>query len=187
MLILGTLIGVKLPAGHHTVSMKYTPPGFNTGVFTMIIGIAILVMFYMYDKKHNPVLKEKARVKALIKEGKDPYAEENQKKKVVDIIKSKGAVAEKPLKSAEEEAKEAAVKAEEAAEEIAEKAEDALKEAEETAEEAVEDAVEEAEEAVEETAEKAKEAVKETAQEAKAAVKKAAPKKKNNNGKKKKK
>ena len=194
VLILGTLIGVKLPAGHHTVSMKYTPPGFNTGVFTMLIGIAMLAMFYMYDKKHNSVLKERARVKALIKEGKDPYAEENQKKKVVDIIKSKGAVAEKPLRSAEEEAKEAAEKAEEAAEEIAEKAEDALKEAEETAEdaaetveEAVEDAVEEAEEAVEETAEKAKEAVKETAQEAKEAVKKAAPKKKNNNGKKKKK
>ena len=172
VLVLGTLIGIKLPAGHHTVSMKYTPPGFNTGVLTLIIGIAILAMFYIYDKKHNAVLKEKARVKALIKEGKDPYAEENQKKKVVDIIKSKGAVAETALKSAEEEVKETAEKAKETLSETAEKAEELI---------------EDAEEAVEETAEKAKEAVKDTAQEAKAAVKKAAPKKKNNNGKKKKK
>ena len=43
------LIGVKLPAGHHTVTMKYTPPGFKTGILTLIIGIALLVMLYKKD------------------------------------------------------------------------------------------------------------------------------------------
>ena len=148
VLILGTLIGVKLPAGHHTVSMKYTPPGFNTGVFTLLIGIAMLVMFYMYDKKNNPVLKEKARVKALIKEGKDPYAEENQKKRAVDIIKSKGAVAEVSLKDADKKAKDAVEDVEETVEEAAE-----------DIEETVEEAVEEAEEAVEEDTDKVVEEV----------------------------
>lgn len=178
VLILGTLIGVKLPAGHHTVTMKYTPPGFNTGVVTLILGLAILVMFYLYDRKHNPVLKERARVKALIKEGKDPYADEKPKK-VVDIIKSKGAVAEKPLKKAEEEAEEAAEKVEKAVKEAVEEA------AEDTAED-IEEAAEETAEKVEETVEKAEKAVSDTASKAKAAANKPAQKKKNNNKKKKK-
>ncbi|MCR5111195.1 MAG: YfhO family protein [Ruminococcus sp.] len=159
VIILGTMIGVKLPAGHHTVTMKYTPPGFNTGLLTLIIGIAMLVMFYMYDKKHNEVLKEKARVKALIKEGKDPYAEENQKKKVVDIIKSKGAVAEVPLKDADKKAKESAEKAEETVKETVEEAADVVDETVEEAEETVEEAVEEAEGAIEEDTDKVVEEV----------------------------
>ena len=42
IILLNALIGIKLPAGHHTVSMKYTPPGFNAGVFTLILGIAVI-------------------------------------------------------------------------------------------------------------------------------------------------
>ena len=98
-------------------------------------------------------------VKALIKEGKDPYAEENQKKKVVDIIKSKGAVAEVPLKDADKKAKESAEKAEETVKEAVEEAADAVDETVEEAEETVEEAVEEAEGAIEEDTDKVVEEV----------------------------
>lgn len=67
VIVLGTLIGIRVPAGHHTVSMKYTPPGFNTGVITLILGAACLIFFYMYDKKHNKVLKERQKAKKILK------------------------------------------------------------------------------------------------------------------------
>lgn len=177
VLILGTLIGVRLPAGHHTVTMKYTPPGFNTGVFTLIIGIAILVMFYMYDKKHNAVLKEKARVKALIKEGKDPYAEEKPKK-AVDIIKSKGAVAEMPLTKTEDNSEED--EEEDTDETVTEDTEDTADETEEAAEEAVD----EVSEAVDDTADKAEEAAEKAENKPKPAADKSNNSKKKKNKKK---
>ena len=108
VVVLGTMIGVKLPAGHHTVSMKYTPPGFNMGLFTLFIGIAALVLFFMYDKKHNKVLLEVRKANEIIKKGEaDKYLAEVAKqkaeaekkaKKNVQIIKSKGAVAAETLK-----------------------------------------------------------------------------------------
>jgi len=108
VVVLGTMIGVKLPAGHHTVSMKYTPPGFNMGLFTLFIGIAALVLFFMYDKKHNKVLLEVQKANEIIKKGEaDKYLAEVAKqkaeaekkaKKNVQIIKSKGAVAAETLK-----------------------------------------------------------------------------------------
>jgi hypothetical protein len=67
VIVLGTLIGIRVPAGHHTVSMKYTPPGFNTGVITLILGAACLIFFYVYDKKHNKVLKERQKAKKILK------------------------------------------------------------------------------------------------------------------------
>lgn len=128
VLILGTMIGVKLPAGHHTVSMKYTPPGFNSGLLCLIIGIAILVMFYRYDKKNNKVLVEKAKIDKLIKEGASLDSLIEKPKKAVDIIKSKGAVAETSLKEkAEEAVEETAETVEETVEETAEKAEETVK------------------------------------------------------------
>ena len=67
VVVLGTLIGIRLPAGHHTVSMKYTPPGFNMGVVTLILGIIALVLFYRYDKKHNKVLIARKKRNELFK------------------------------------------------------------------------------------------------------------------------
>lgn len=105
VILVGTLIGIRVPAGHHTVSMKYTPPGFNAGVVTLIFGVILIVVFYLYDRKHNKVLTERIKLKKLIKNGEaEKIIEEDKKtaKKKVDIIKSKGAVAEIPLKKAEE-------------------------------------------------------------------------------------
>ncbi len=144
IVVLGTMIGVRLPAGHHTVSMKYTPPGFNLGVFTLILGIIILVMFYMYDKKHNKVLIETRKAKEIIKSGKaDEYlaeiaaqekaAKKKSGKKKAQIIKSKGAVAEEALNKAKDKAEETAEEAKEAAEDIKEKAEKTAEAVEEAA------------------------------------------------------
>lgn len=99
--ILDSLIAIKLPEGEHTVSMKYTPPGFKIGVVTFILGIAALVVFYIYDRKNNRVMIAKREMKAKAKERKklglpaeEESAETSEKteKKKVQIIKSKGAV-----------------------------------------------------------------------------------------------
>ncbi|MDE5861149.1 MAG: YfhO family protein, partial [Ruminococcus sp.] len=93
VIALESTIGLKLPAGEHTITMKYTPPGFNLGMFTLILGIGIIVLFYMYDKKNNEVLI------AIRKEKENPESATNEEsgKKKVQIIKTKGAVAEQEL------------------------------------------------------------------------------------------
>lgn len=120
VLILGTMIGIRLSPGEHTISMKYTPPGFNIGLVTLILGIGVLVMFYIYDRKHNPVLiarrKEKERRKLGLAE------EEPADKKKVQIIKSKGAVEAEVSAAAEEKAK----KAKEEEEKIKQKTEELI-------------------------------------------------------------
>lgn len=101
VVVLDSLIGIKLPAGEHTVSMKYTPPGFRIGVVTFILGIAALVVFYIYDRKNNRVIAAKRELRAKAKERKKlglpageeiSGEEEKTEKKKVQIIKSKGAV-----------------------------------------------------------------------------------------------
>ena len=203
IVVLGTLIGVRLPAGHHTVSMKYTPPGFNKGLFALILGIAALVLFYLYDRKHNKVLLAKRKAKEILSSG-DPekalaeaeaetesIGETIKKAKKVQIIKSKGAVAEEPLKKAAKEAEELEDKAEELADSAADEAAELAEEIEDTAEEAVEEAAGKAEEAAEAVKEKAEQTVRKAEAKAKQTVKKVvpqnAPKKNGNQNKKKKK
>jgi len=108
--ILNALIGVKLPAGHHTVTMKYTPPGFNTGVLTLLLGIAILVMLYNYDRKNNKVLLARAKGMEQTKSSLPAEKKDTQSKKAA-IIKSQGAPDEKPA-AAKAEEKPASVKEE---------------------------------------------------------------------------
>ena len=60
---LKAMIFVPLAAGTHTISMTYTPPGFVIGVFLMLIGIAMCVLFYRYDKKNNKVLVARANAR----------------------------------------------------------------------------------------------------------------------------
>ena len=49
--ILKAFIGIELEPGTHTVTMKYTPPGFNLGIITLILGIAIIVLIYLKSDK----------------------------------------------------------------------------------------------------------------------------------------
>ena len=191
VILVGTLIGIRVPAGHHTVSMKYTPPGFNTGVLTLILGVILLVLFYLYDRKHNKILTERIKAKKLLKNGEaEKLIEEEKKasKKKPDIIKSKGAIAAEPLKKskvnasdaedeAEEAVTEAAGKAEEAAgkikdaaEDIKEKAEDIVEDVKEKAENVAEDVKEKAEDIAEDIADKAGEAAGEAAEKAEKAA-----------------
>jgi len=93
--VLKAFIGINLAPGEHTVEASYTPPGFVVGVITLILGIAACVFIWLYDKKNNKVLIERARRRKL---GISQYAEivEEQPVKTSKkdkIIKSKGAVA----------------------------------------------------------------------------------------------
>ena len=110
VVVLGSLIGIRLPEGEHTVSMKYTPPGFNMGIFTLILGIAVIVMFYIYDRKHNPVLKARRRAREIEKLGipsDTPESQIPEMKKKVQIIKSKGAVDSQAAEAAKQKAEKA--------------------------------------------------------------------------------
>lgn len=99
--IIKAFIGIELEPGEHTVTMKYTPPGFIVGVITLILGIGCIVLFYLYDRKHNEILVARIRAKRRAKEGLPPE-EPATGKKSVSIIKSKGAVAEVDISEADE-------------------------------------------------------------------------------------
>ena len=90
IIVLNALIGIKLPAGHHTVSMKYTPPGFNLGVVTLILGIAIIVLIYL--KSDKKIIAQLAEQQKKLEE-EQQKAQKKAKEKVNKLIKSKGAVA----------------------------------------------------------------------------------------------
>ncbi len=173
IVIVGSLIGIRLPEGEHTVTMKYTPPGFRLGAVAFFIGIACIVLLYLYDRKHNPVIKKRLEAKKRKKLGLPEETEEeasDKKKKNVQIIKSKGAVkgdvsenAKKKAQKAREEAEEIASKNEELLEKgkaYAEKAEDKAEELLDEAKDTVEDIKEKAEE---KTAEAVKKTVNNTA------------------------
>ncbi len=57
------MIGVELEPGEHTVKMVYTPPGLNIGWGLLIFGFACIVLFFIYDYKHNEVLIQKRELK----------------------------------------------------------------------------------------------------------------------------
>ena len=187
VIVLGTMIGIKLPAGHHTVSMKYTPPGFNLGVITLILGIAVLVLFYRYDKKHNKVIIADKKRKELFKnKSVDEIVEElnkeheaaakgRKKKKKTEAAKTdtedkpdddtKAEKTEKPKKAAKKTviAVEAEEEAEEKAEEIENDAERFIRNADASLKEGISSVEDEAGEAVEDIAEEAEEAADEAA------------------------
>lgn len=81
--ILNAFIGINLSPGEHTVSMTYTPPGFVVGVITLIFGAGIIILLYLYDRKHNKILVERRRNKELRAKGlSDAEISENSRKKV---------------------------------------------------------------------------------------------------------
>ncbi len=88
--ILKAFIGIELEPGTHTVTMKYTPPGFSIGMITLVLGIAIIILLY---------LKSDRLIVAQLREKQKKLAEEQlkaqakAKAKAHKLIKSKGAVA----------------------------------------------------------------------------------------------
>ena len=107
MEILKAFIGIPLEPGEHTVEMKYTPPYFVLGVFTLIIGAGIIVMFWLYDRKHNKVIIARLRAKKREKEGLPSEQDEKSAKNAASLIKSKGAVADMEISEAEQKVQEA--------------------------------------------------------------------------------
>jgi uncharacterized membrane protein YfhO len=58
--ITDAFIGIRMDdisAGEHTITMTYTPPGFKTGVVTLILGIIACVFIFIYDRRTNEVVK----------------------------------------------------------------------------------------------------------------------------------
>ena len=96
------MIGVELEPGEHTVKMVYTPPGLNLGWCLLAFGVACMVVFYFYDRKHNECL---IKLRELKKDGiyELPYEEypdpdsrayQSEKKKAADPAASKLLVAD---------------------------------------------------------------------------------------------
>lgn len=102
VVILNALIGLRLPEGHHTVSMKYSPPGFRTGCVFLVFGIAAIVLLFIYDRKNNMIMIQERELAEMRKKGITPPAEDKSVP-VAQIIKSKGAITEKPLKQEKQE------------------------------------------------------------------------------------
>ena len=118
--ILNAMIGLRLAPGHHKIEMTYSPPGFKTGVLLLILGIGAIVLLYLYDRKNNLALIANAEARANWKKGIYTVVEpesENEEKKPVKIIKSKGAVDNKKAVSEKSEASDEEAKDEEKTEE----------------------------------------------------------------------
>ncbi|MDE7364745.1 MAG: YfhO family protein [Ruminococcus sp.] len=84
VVILNALMGIRLSEGHHKIEMKYSPPGFNTGVILLILGIGVVVLLYLSDRKNNQVLLLRKRGLEIDYDPPKP-----EKKQVKNIIKSK--------------------------------------------------------------------------------------------------
>lgn len=106
VVILNAMIGLRLPEGHHTIEMTYSPPGFKTGVILLIFGIGAIALFWWYDRKNNPAIIQKLAARANRKNGIYSESETDSAEKKssgIQIIKSKGAVAGTELSSAAKE------------------------------------------------------------------------------------
>lgn len=64
--VIKAFVGVELEPGTHTVEFKYVSPGWYTGVILVVISIALLVWFYLKDRRTNKelILQIKARHEA---------------------------------------------------------------------------------------------------------------------------
>ncbi len=71
------VLGVKLEKGKHTVELKYTPPGFISGIIISVSGLAALILLSILVRKLKPkrfesldVLEEDHKLKKLEKASK---------------------------------------------------------------------------------------------------------------------
>ncbi len=64
--VIKAFVGVELEPGTHTVEFKYVSPGWYTGLILVFIAIALLVWFYLKDRRTNKelILQIKARHEA---------------------------------------------------------------------------------------------------------------------------
>lgn len=92
LILMDSLIGVRLSEGEHTVELTYTPPGFPVGVITLILGIGVIIMFYLYDRRTNPVIAARRKLREQKALGASDESEPAVSGKKVQIIKSKGAI-----------------------------------------------------------------------------------------------
>lgn len=60
---LKAMIYVPLTAGTHTVTLSYLPPYFGVSIILLIIGVGMIVMFYLHDRKNNKILIARIRSK----------------------------------------------------------------------------------------------------------------------------
>ena len=187
--VVNSFIGINMDEfgeGEHTISMTYTPPGFKTGVVTLILGVLAMIGIYIYDRRRNPVLKERYSKKSGEKAPEEAEPEKAPAKKKVQIIKSKGDVAG----DVEAKAKEAAEKEAAEAEEIRKKTEELIdsgKSFTENLSEEAEKAADKKEEMIEEVAEAVEKKAEKAADKTAGAVKNSSNKKSSGKNKKKKK
>ncbi len=202
--IVDGFIGIKMDGisdGEHKISMTYTPPGFKTGVVTLIIGVIVIIVLAVYDHKRNPVLIARREAKQRRKAGLPEETSEEQETVKESAEKSSGKTEKKddvqePLKKKKEAKKlptsqtptksgvqiikskgEVAGNVEEKAREADEKAKAEAAELQKKTDELIKNFNENAEEAsekAEDTAEKVAETVEETVEETAEEVKEAA-------------
>lgn len=83
IVVVDAMIGIRLPAGQHTVKMTYTPPGWWLGVGALVIGVGFCVLIWFGDRKrYAAMLQELARRKEL---------EQKEKNKRVKLRSNKSA------------------------------------------------------------------------------------------------
>ena len=51
--VLNSMLGVRLSAGHHDIKLSYTPEGFNIGLVTSCICLAIFIILAVLSKNKN--------------------------------------------------------------------------------------------------------------------------------------
>ena len=73
----GAVLGVKLEKGKHTVELKYSPPGFKTGVIISLAGLAALIFISIFVKKRRPRCFEPSCV------FEDEYRKKKENKKAI--------------------------------------------------------------------------------------------------------
>ena len=56
IVVVDAMVGLRLPAGTHTVTMTYTPPGWWIGIALLAGGIVLLVVFWFGDRKRYAVM-----------------------------------------------------------------------------------------------------------------------------------
>ena len=100
--VLKAFIGIELEPGTHTVTMKYTPPGFYIGVVTLILGIGIIVILF---RKDRIIVKEMLEEQAKLELEREK-AKAKAKAKASKLIKSKGAVANVDISEIDKQSKE---------------------------------------------------------------------------------
>jgi type I restriction enzyme R subunit len=64
--VLKAFIGINLAPGEHTVEASYTPPGFVVGVITLILGIAVCVFIWLYDRRTIRFLLKEQDAESLV-------------------------------------------------------------------------------------------------------------------------